>query len=148
MRQEKEWVRVTSDALRRGGLRRKGCLARHQKRTNKVGDCHVYNPEYRSRAILSPPAEVWISDPWKCQQTWVCSGLFYGKWSSPIVLVAQSGLTLCDPMDCRPPVSSVHRILQARILEVGGGWLNMPKYHAKTFTLNLTQFYSFPEKTS
>ena len=25
--------------------------------------------------------------------------------------------TLCDPMDCRPPGSSVHRILQARILE-------------------------------
>ena len=25
--------------------------------------------------------------------------------------------TLCDPMDCSPPGSSVHRILQARILE-------------------------------
>ena len=25
--------------------------------------------------------------------------------------------TLCDPMDCRPPGSSVHRILQAKILE-------------------------------
>ena len=31
--------------------------------------------------------------------------------------VAQSCLTLCDPMDCSPPGSSVHRILQARILE-------------------------------
>ena len=27
------------------------------------------------------------------------------------------GLTLCDPMDCSPPGSSVHGILQARILE-------------------------------
>ena len=26
-------------------------------------------------------------------------------------------LTLCDPMDCSPPGSSVHEILQARILE-------------------------------
>ena len=26
-------------------------------------------------------------------------------------------LTLCDPMDCSPPGSSVHGILQARILE-------------------------------
>ena len=26
-------------------------------------------------------------------------------------------LTLCDPMDCGPPGSSVHGILQARILE-------------------------------
>ena len=33
------------------------------------------------------------------------------------VLVAQSCLTLCDPMDCSPPGSSVHGILQARILE-------------------------------
>ena len=35
-------------------------------------------------------------------------------------LVAQSCLTLCDPMD--PPGSSVHGILQARILE----WVPMP----------------------
>ena len=33
------------------------------------------------------------------------------------VLVAQSCLTLCDPMDCSPPGSSVHEIFQARILE-------------------------------
>ena len=31
--------------------------------------------------------------------------------------VAQSCLTLCDPMDCSLPGSSVHEILQARILE-------------------------------
>ena len=31
--------------------------------------------------------------------------------------VAQSCLTLCDPMDCSLPVSSVHGIFQARILE-------------------------------
>ena len=33
------------------------------------------------------------------------------------VLVAQSCLTLCDPMDCSLPNSSVHGILLARILE-------------------------------
>ena len=33
------------------------------------------------------------------------------------VLVAQSCVTLCSPMDCSPPGSSVHGILQARILE-------------------------------
>ena len=32
-------------------------------------------------------------------------------------LVTQSCPTLCDPMDCSPPGSSVHWILQARILE-------------------------------
>ena len=31
-------------------------------------------------------------------------------------------LTLCNPMDCSPPGSSVHGILQARIL----GWVAMP----------------------
>ena len=31
--------------------------------------------------------------------------------------VAQSCLTLCDPMDCTPPGTSVHEIFQARILE-------------------------------
>ena len=35
------------------------------------------------------------------------------KWK----LVAQSCPTVCDPMDCNPPGSSVHGILQARILE-------------------------------
>ena len=35
------------------------------------------------------------------------------------VLVAQSCLTLCNPMDCSLPGSSVHGILQARILEWG-----------------------------
>ena len=33
------------------------------------------------------------------------------------VLVTQLCLTLCNPMDCSPPGSSVHGILQARILE-------------------------------
>ena len=31
--------------------------------------------------------------------------------------VAQSCPTLCNPMDCSPPVSSVHEVLQTRILE-------------------------------
>ena len=35
----------------------------------------------------------------------------------------QSCLTLCDPMDCNPSSSSVHGILQARILECVIRWL-------------------------
>ena len=38
------------------------------------------------------------------------------------VLVAQSCLTLCDTLDCSPPGSSVHGILQAGILE----WVAIP----------------------
>ena len=37
-----------------------------------------------------------------------------GPWSCK---VKESEVALCDPMDCRPPGSSVHGILQARILE-------------------------------
>ena len=33
--------------------------------------------------------------------------------------VAQSRPTLCDPMDCSPPGSSVHGTFQARVLEWG-----------------------------
>ena len=34
-------------------------------------------------------------------------------------LVTQLCQTLCDPMDCSPPGSSVHGIIQARVLEWG-----------------------------
>ena len=41
-----------------------------------------------------------------------------GLWSQKVkVLGAQSCLTLWDPMDCSPSGSSVHGILQTRILE-------------------------------
>ena len=39
-----------------------------------------------------------------------------------VVLVTQSYPTLCDPMDCSLRGSSVHGILQARILE----WVAIP----------------------
>ena len=43
------------------------------------------------------------------------------KWVTDVnlvlCLVAQSCPTLCDPMDCSPPGSSVHGILQVKILE-------------------------------
>ena len=44
--------------------------------------------------------------------------------SSPLVcaLITQSCPTLCDPIDCSLPGSSVHGILQARILE----WVPIP----------------------
>ena len=61
-------------------------------------------------------------------QTWVsCIAVrFFTNWATGKVLwciikyvskVAQSCLTLCDPMDFSVPGSSVHGILQTRILE-------------------------------
>ena len=41
------------------------------------------------------------------------------KLKLPCMLVTQSCPVLCDPMDCSLPGSSVHGLLQARILEWG-----------------------------
>ena len=48
-----------------------------------------------------------------CLSFWIPSV----KWSKVCVLVPQSCLTLCNPMECSLPGSSVHGILWARILE-------------------------------
>ena len=49
---------------------------------------------------------------------WPC-GVWGGKQPLylVVVLVAQSCLALCEPMECSPPVSSVHGIFQASTLE-------------------------------
>ena len=52
------------------------------------------------------------------------------------VKVSQSCLTLCDPMDCSLPGSSVHGILQARILE----WVAMPSCRGSPWSRDPTQF--------
>ena len=46
----------------------------------------------------------------------------------------QSCPTLCDPMDCSPPGSSVHGILQARILD----WVAMPSSRGSSPPRNRT----------
>ena len=49
--------------------------------------------------------------------------------------VTQSCPTLCDPMDCSPPGSSVHGIVPARILE----WVAMPFSRASSQPRDRTQ---------
>ena len=54
---------------------------------------------------------------------WATSLFFLRLLMMPMCVKSpQSCLTLCDPMDCSPPGSSVHGILQARIFE----WVAMP----------------------
>ena len=48
--------------------------------------------------------------------------------------VAQSCLTLSDPMNCSLPGSSVHGIFQARVLE----WGAIGKYKSKPLRYNFT----------
>ena len=54
------------------------------------------------------------------------------KWK---VIVTQSCLTLCDPMDCSLPGSSVHGILQARILV----WVAIPFSRGSSWPRDRTQ---------
>ena len=50
---------------------------------------------------------------------WLASSHLWSSSLASCVLVIQSCPTLCDPMDYSPPGSSIHGILQARILEWG-----------------------------
>ena len=52
-----------------------------------------------------------VPDKWVCFYVLYCTELYGVQY----MLVAQSGLTLCDPMDCSPPGSTVHEIFPARI---------------------------------
>ena len=47
----------------------------------------------------------------------------------------QSCLTICDPVDCSPPGSSVHGILQARTLE----WVVVPSSRGPSRSRDRTQ---------
>ena len=52
-----------------------------------------------------------------------------------VCLVAQLWLTLCDPIDCSPPGSYVHGVLQARILE----WVAMSSSRGSSQPRDQTQ---------
>ena len=52
-------------------------------------------------------------------------------------LVAQSCPTFSDPMDCSPPGSSVHGILQEKLLE----WAVMPSSRGASQPRDLTQVF-------
>ena len=71
-----------------------------------------------------PQSRLHPAQRWKERDCrWLIHGTFMGyTWKSHTSLwcsCAQLHLTLCNPMDCSPPGSSVHGIFQARILEQG-----------------------------
>ena len=72
--------------------------------------------------------------PSKSSQSTRTGYLFYIAVFYIVVLVTQSCLTPCDPMDCSLPGSSVHGILQARILE----WVAMPSSRGSSWPRDLT----------
>ena len=87
--------------------------------------CHEWNvsrrlPAVRAAVLSEHPAQERASLPWV--RGWAEHGSPALPWSHSdgvcvCVLVDQSCLTLCYPMDCSLPDSSVHGIFQARVLE-------------------------------
>ena len=77
-------------------------------------DALTSEPPGKPRQNKAPRKDAHVQIPGACERhvTWLCCAC----------LVAQSCPTLCDPMDCSPPGSSVPGILQARTLE----WVAMP----------------------
>ena len=60
--------------------------------------------------------------------------------------VAQSCLTLSDPMDCSLPGSSIHGIFQARVLEWGAiafSTILLPDYYLWIMMLKLIEVEKF-----
>ena len=79
-------------------------------------------PQYFISLLLCFKHKI-MKHTWCCVRVCVC------------VLITQSCLTLWHPMDCSPPDSSVHGILQARILE----WVAIPFSRRSSWPRNRTQ---------
>ena len=59
----------------------------------------------------------WSSWPRDITKVSLIAGRFFTIWATGKVLLSQSCSTLCDTINCSLPISSVHGIFQARILE-------------------------------
>ena len=76
-----------------------------------------------SRGSSPPRDRTWVSliggsrfNLWATRETHLSFNPF-GAEISLLLFCCKSCPTLCDPMDCSPPGSSVHGIFQARVLE-------------------------------
>ena len=78
--------------------------------------------------------------------------MIVGPQKSVLCSVAPSCPTLCDPRDCNPPGSSVHGILQARILErvtmPPSGDLPNPGIKLRSPALQAVSLLSEPQKST
>ena len=73
---------------------------------------------------------LWESPFWSEPSVFFCKKGWHSQCS-----VAQLCPTLCNPMDCSPLGSSVHGILQARIME----WDAIPSFRASSWPRDRTQ---------
>ena len=88
--------------------------------TVEFGHCRaiLLMPEFQT-LLYQDTLELAILDENQILPSWNCGPFL----KDSCALVTQSCSSLCDPMDCSLPDSSVHGILQARILE----WIAIPR---------------------
>ena len=112
------------------GPGRGGAKGVEQHRGEGVISLHwLQTPHSQLTSLRNPESSLpqwWIFSSWCSLPSWS-----EVKWMK----IAQSCLTLCDPMDCSLPGSSVHRILQARILE----WVAIPFFRGSSQPWDKTQ---------
>ena len=79
---------------------------------------HSLQQQWDDRQPRCPSADEWIRNQWTSE-------------------LAQSCPTLCDPMDCSLPGSSIHGIFQARVLE----WVAISFSRGSSWPRDQTQVY-------
>ena len=97
----------------------------NQESFQRISKSSVYNYNHLGERKLRP----------SCSN--ICNAWFaHFKWKEQIGkgLCTQWCLTLCNPMDCSPPHSSVHGILQARIVD----WVAMPSSWGSSWSRDWT----------
>ena len=105
-------------------------LLEHRKRQARSGGNQSYRQSLEKRLKCSV-----------CHRWWDQSHIFllrqlgYRQTADVRAKLLQSRLILCDPVNCSPPGSSVHGILQARVLE----WVAMPSSKGSSWPRDWTR---------
>ena len=111
---------------------------------NKKSERHGFNPGFHIFCWLLNLAElslIYKSED-RCLYHMVALNMIKDqKISVGEVLVTQLCPTLCHPMDCSLPGSSVHGILQARILE----WVSIPFSRGSSWPRDQTRVSCIPD---
>ena len=109
--------------------------------------CHLCCPVFWFIQFIHHSNSYFYSDFWPCHTPCRISVPWPGtqpgpqQWKPEIllgaqeVLLVQSCLTLCNPMDCSPPGSTDHGILQARIL----WWVAISFFRGSSWPRDRTQ---------
>ena len=132
---------VCSSDLESSSPKRQGCRRRETPKsvalvpgTLQASSCGSGHTDLWRSGALRPQHASWEVQGKAPMASWVlilASPLSVFESICPVCAKSlQSRLTLCDPLDCSPPGSSVHGIIQVRILE----WVAMPSSRKSSLT--------------